>query len=88
VSRPPAGDPLAAYIDNFRRRVLEDALHEATPIYWRRRAEAFAGAQPRLHDYPGRATAADVEQQRLRLAEVELACRRRAHFALLSGEEW
>ncbi|HET7386140.1 MAG TPA: hypothetical protein VFJ19_05670 [Nocardioidaceae bacterium] len=35
-------DNLAAYTEHFRARVLQDALNEATPRYWRRRAEQFA----------------------------------------------
>lgn len=30
------------YIANFQRRVLQDALLEATATYWRRRADTFA----------------------------------------------
>lgn len=33
---------LPEYVDNFRRRVLADALQEATAAYWLRRAETFA----------------------------------------------
>lgn len=36
------GEALADYVDNFRRRVLQDALSEATSAYWAKRAEAFA----------------------------------------------
>lgn len=31
-----------AYLDHFRVRVVQDALSEALPAYWRRRAEVFA----------------------------------------------
>lgn len=33
---------LAAYVEHFRARVLQDALNEALPSYWLRRAETFA----------------------------------------------
>ena len=33
---------LAADVEHFRNRVLQDALAEATAAYWRRRAEDFA----------------------------------------------
>jgi hypothetical protein len=33
---------LSSYIEHFRARVLQDALNEALPSYWNRRAEAFA----------------------------------------------
>ena len=32
---------LAAYVENFRRRVTQDALAEATSTYWLRRARDF-----------------------------------------------
>lgn len=35
-------DELEEYVEHFRRRVLQDALAEATAAYWRRRAMAFA----------------------------------------------
>lgn len=35
-------DDLAAYVEHFRARVLQDALSEAMPAYWSRRAEQFA----------------------------------------------
>lgn len=33
---------LPEHVDNFRRRVMADALQEATAAYWLRRAETFA----------------------------------------------
>lgn len=33
--------PLHAHLTHFRRRVIEDALLEATSMYWLRRAETF-----------------------------------------------
>lgn len=32
---------LDEYAEHFRARVLQDALNEATAVYWRRRAAAF-----------------------------------------------
>lgn len=45
VSRAPmsASERRAAYIENFQRRVIQDALAEATSAYWRRRARQFEG---------------------------------------------
>lgn len=34
--------PLHAYVEHFQRRVLQDALAEATVGYWRRRADSFS----------------------------------------------
>lgn len=35
-------DALGEYVEHFGRRVLQDALAEATASYWNRRARAFA----------------------------------------------
>lgn len=78
---------LAEHVEHCRARFLQDALAEATADYWRHRAQAFRDAQPREGDYPGRATPEQIEAQRWRLAEVELACARRAVFMLGGGVE-
>lgn len=70
------------YVDNFRRRVLADALQEATAAYWRRRSQAFADAMPRPGDYTGRATPEQIEAQRQRIAASALACAQRAAVSL------
>ena len=36
-----------AYVENFQRRVIQDALSEATTAYWERRARAFEDAYVR-----------------------------------------
>lgn len=37
----PPNDALQAHLTHFRRRVIEDALQEATSTYWQRRADTF-----------------------------------------------
>lgn len=78
-------DQLTDHVDHFRHRVMQDALQEATAAYWRRRAAAFEAAMPRPGDFTGRATAQQLEAQRMRLASMVLACRQRAAF-MLGGE--
>ncbi len=42
---------LAAHIENFTRRVMQDALAEATAAYWLRRAKTFeAVGNPRCDE--------------------------------------
>ncbi len=42
---------LAAHVENFTRRVMQDALAEATANYWIRRAETFeAVGNPRCDE--------------------------------------
>lgn len=66
------------YVKNFSRRVVLDALNEASAIYWLRRAATFEAAMPRAGDFTGRATASDLAAQRARLAGMAAACRARA----------
>lgn len=40
--RRHANEMVAAYVEHFRFRVLQDAMAEGTATYWRRRAEQFA----------------------------------------------
>lgn len=79
-------DALAAYVDHFRGRVLQDALAEATRGYWRQRAEALEAALPRPGDFTGRATSEELEARRAELVAAVLACRRRAAVSLVGGE--
>lgn len=78
-------EDLGVHVEHFRYRVMQDALTEATAAYWRRRADLFAAALPRPDDYTGRATAAELEEQRLRVAEAVLACRQRARSCWAVG---
>lgn len=73
---------LPEYIEHFRKRVLQDALATATSAYWLRRRDAFEAALPRPGDFTGRATAAELEAQRERVAAVALACAERARVAI------
>jgi len=42
LTAPPAARRRApGYVDRFRQRVLQDAIVEAVPAYWRRRATVF-----------------------------------------------
>lgn len=60
--------------EHFRARVLQDALTEATAVYWERRAvQLDQAAEPRPRDRGP----ADPERQ-ARLTEAAAACRRHA----------
>ncbi len=62
----------------FMARVLQDALADATAIYWRRRAQTFLDAAPRLTDYNGRATAAELAERAERCRQAAEVCMQRA----------
>jgi hypothetical protein len=74
-------------VEHFRRRVLQDALAEATSGYWLRRAEALERARPRVGDYPGRASAGDLVARWQELTDIALACRRAATLARWQTEQ-
>lgn len=73
-------------IDAFQRRVLQDALAEATAIYWRRRADTFEWARPRPGDYFGQATREQLAESDARCAAMARACRTRA--AACEVDDW
>lgn len=66
------------HLDHFQRRVVQDALADATQLYWLRRAEAFEWARPKRGDFMGRATREEVASRDARLVEAARACRARA----------
>lgn len=39
-------DDLPGYVENFRRRCLQDAIATATSVHWRHRADVFEAARP------------------------------------------
>lgn len=69
---------LREHIDNFQRRVIEDAITSSRGATWLRRASAFEAAAPRPDDFRGRATPEEIEVRRRRLKASALACRRHA----------
>lgn len=71
----------AGYLDNFAQRMLQDALAEASAIYWRRRAEQFRRALPRPGDYLGRNTTPEQrEARRQRIQAAIDACELAAQY--------
>ncbi|MFZ2625644.1 MAG: hypothetical protein WAX29_10460, partial [Propionibacterium sp.] len=63
-SIPPEGiDP---WLDMFVRRVVVDALNEASAAYWEHRAEVLADAAPKLDEFHGRASRSELSASWLR----------------------
>ena len=75
------------YLEHFGRRVLLDALNEASATYWRRRAEALRAARHREGDYlpDDRLEAARAKWRQL--TEAAAACDARARFIEMYGHE-
>jgi hypothetical protein len=61
-----------------RRDAAREALNDALACTWRRRAEWFEWARPRLSDFNGNATAAELAERDRKLAAQALACRNKA----------
>lgn len=76
---------LIDHLDHFQRRVVQEAMRDATAAYWNRRAATFEAARPREGDYFGRATREQISEQDARLAALARACRARA--AVLTDRE-
>ncbi|MCB0889205.1 MAG: hypothetical protein KDB38_07435 [Nocardioidaceae bacterium] len=75
------------YLDHFARRVLLDAINEATADYWRRRAKALRAARHRPGDYlpDGQLQAARAKWRQL--TEAAAACEAKAAFIERYGAE-
>ena len=75
------------YLEHFGRRVLLDALNEASATYWRRRAVALRDARHRVGDYlpPDRLQAARAKWRELTAAAD--ACDNAASFLEAYGNE-
>ncbi|GEM_PF-6692322 len=67
------------------QRFLEDTLTSALPAQWERRAQTFEDARPKLDDFNGTTTDAELAERDLRLATTAAGCR--LHAALLRGED-
>lgn len=85
-------------IAHFQARVIQDAMNEATPSYWLRRARQFEDARPdpaRDHNggpvdfdtgTPARQPDLDDLRRRwLALTEIAQACRNRAAVSQIGG---
>ena len=73
------------HVDHFQRRVVQEAVADATATYWTRRAATFEWARPRPTDYPGRATPQQLADRDTRCAEAAAACRARAATSIVGG---
>lgn len=69
-----------AELSRYTVRMLEDAITEAMPWHWIRRAEDLENARPRVGDFHGQATREDLAERYARLAEQADACRLHSTF--------
>ncbi|MHA6524357.1 hypothetical protein [Tessaracoccus sp. G1721] len=77
VRLAPAVD---AQLSRYAVRMLEDAITEAMPWHWTRRAEGLDNARPRPGDFHGQATREDLADRYARLTEQAEACREHAEL--------
>ena len=71
-----------------RVAIAADIFNIGTAIYWRRRAEQFEWAKPRLGENPGDRTNAELSAAWQRCHASAEACRNRARIAEMGGESW
>ncbi|MDK9347951.1 hypothetical protein [Propionibacterium freudenreichii] len=70
-----------SWIETFARRVIADALCEASARYWAHRADVLEAAAPRPDEFHGRATRDELNAAWIRCHADARRCR--AHAALL-----
>lgn len=73
-------------LGNFTRRLLQDAMSEASAKYWRQRARTLEQALSRPGDYQGQATPEQVAERDERLRAAILACSLRAQLYELDAD--
>lgn len=76
------------YLERFGERVLQDALAEALPVYWRGRAEAFRQALPREGDFHGQSTRRERARRKKRIEALIQECEKRAEVREELGQDW
>lgn len=66
-------------------KMLRDCINEATSAYWLRRSQDFLNARPRIGDFHGQVTPAELRQRWEELTEIADACRARAQVSPLEA---
>ena len=81
----PTPDALDAHLAQFQKRVIQDAMQQASRVYWLHRAEQFEWAKPRLDDHHGQVARADLSAAWNRCDAAARACRAKADMALVES---
>lgn len=76
------------YLEQFRSRVLQDALSEALPSYWTRRAAQWREALPREGDFLGESTEQDRTRRETQVRAMIEECGERATRREGLSPEW
>jgi len=72
--------PVESDLSRYAARMLQDAITEALPWHWTRRAEQLESARPRPGDFHGQATREDLAERHARLTEQAAAYREHAEL--------
>ena len=73
-------DDVVEYFNRCAVRNVEQAIIDARPSTWEKRAQDLENARPRLGEFHGRATSAELSERDQRLAEQAAAARLHARF--------
>lgn len=71
-------EELDAYVFNFQRRVLQDAVNNAMSAYWLRRAAAWEWAKPKFDEFHGQATREQLGARWRHADRMARECRQKA----------
>lgn len=72
----------------IRASIAADVLREASAVYWRRRAEQFEWAKPRLGEHHGDRGNDELSAAWRRCDATATACRNKAHLIQTGGASW
>ena len=72
-------------LEQAARRLIREAIAEALPTQWERRAKTFESCRPRPGDYTGAATRDELDALDHRNAVSAAQCR--MHAAMLRGDD-
>ncbi len=78
---------LLDHLGAVQRRVVHEALLDASRSYWLRRADDFRAALPRQDEWHGHEGLAGVRRRRERLLQVIAACEAKAEIALCQDDD-
>lgn len=75
-------------LEHFTRRVISDAVADASRTFWLKRAEDFERAKPTAEDFNGKASIEELRQRWRWCHNTAQACRNKAAFIAMYPEDF